>query len=143
MRLNLYKVGDIIHTRESTNPSNRYVGTWELIGQGKVMVGVDPNDADFNTVGKTGGEKTHKLKVEEIPNHPHSLQMAGTRLDANGDFIFRMQAGVGGNGGNFWNLGLARTGNGSHDASITSHCGDKAHNNVQPYETCYIWCRTA
>ena len=125
MRLNLYKVGDIIHTRESTNPSNRYVGTWELIGQGKVMVGVDPNDADFNTVGKTGGEKTHKLTVSEIPKHKHGIiwntsgpHAAHTLIDGGADAWIQTQ-------------------------ETAAAGGDQPHNNVQPYETCYIWCRTA
>lgn len=41
--------------------------------KGKVVIGKDPNDTDFNTLGKTGGEKTHKLTVEELAKHNHSI----------------------------------------------------------------------
>ena len=35
-----------------------YGGTWEAWGAGRVPVGVDPNDTDFNAPNKTGGSKT-------------------------------------------------------------------------------------
>ena len=39
--------------------------------RGKVTVGKDSTDTDFNTLGKTGGEKTHTLTVSEMPKHSH------------------------------------------------------------------------
>lgn len=39
----------------------------------RVGVGFNSNDTDFNTLGKTLGEKTHTLKVNEIPRHQHGL----------------------------------------------------------------------
>ena len=36
--------------------------------KGRVPVGLDSEDTDFNTLGKTGGEKTHKLKIDEKTN---------------------------------------------------------------------------
>ena len=35
--------------------------------KGRVPVGLDSKDTDFSTIGKTGGEKTHKLTIEELP----------------------------------------------------------------------------
>ena len=43
---------------------------WNIAG--RTIVGLDPNDTDFNAVGKIFGDKIHTLKVEEIPNHKHS-----------------------------------------------------------------------
>ena len=43
-------------------------GTWVPI-IGRVTVGVDPNDADFNAPEKTGGSKKHKHTVD---NHSHT-----------------------------------------------------------------------
>ena len=37
----------------------------------RVPVGKDENDTDFNTLGNTGGEKTHTLTIAEMPSHQH------------------------------------------------------------------------
>ena len=52
-----YPVGSIYQSTSSANPSTFMGGTWERFGNGRVLVGVDENDADFNTSGKTGGGK--------------------------------------------------------------------------------------
>ena len=39
--------------------------------KGKVPVGYDSNDNDFNALGKTGGEKKHTLTTTEMPSHSH------------------------------------------------------------------------
>ena len=44
---------------------------------GRFVVGYDANDGDYNAVGKTGGEKTHRLTVAEMPSHSHSITMWG------------------------------------------------------------------
>lgn len=40
--------------------------------QGKVVVGKDGNDTDFDTLGKAGGEKEHTLTIDEMPAHSHT-----------------------------------------------------------------------
>lgn len=40
--------------------------------KGRIPVGLDDNDVDFNGLGKIGGEKAHKLTLDEIPAHNHS-----------------------------------------------------------------------
>ena len=42
--------------------------------RGKVAVGRDSADTDFNALGKTGGAKTHTLTVAEMPSHTHTQQ---------------------------------------------------------------------
>ena len=37
--------------------------------KGRTIVGLDADDADFNTIGKTIGEKTHTLTVGELPEN--------------------------------------------------------------------------
>ena len=44
----------------NTNPSDIFPNTtWVVWGSGKVPVGVDSSDTDFNTSEKTGGAKSH------------------------------------------------------------------------------------
>ncbi len=48
--------------------------TWVAFGAGKVLVGLDSGDSDFDTAEETGGAKTdsHTLTISEIPAHTHS-----------------------------------------------------------------------
>lgn len=63
----VFPIGSIYITQNDTNPSEILkFGTWERV-KGKVLVGLDENDTDFNVIGKTGGEKTHKLSIAEMP----------------------------------------------------------------------------
>lgn len=39
--------------------------------KGRVPVGLDSDDTDFNSIGKIGGEKTHTLTVKELADHSH------------------------------------------------------------------------
>lgn len=78
-----------------------------------------------------------------MPEHNHSIHVAGTRLDVNGDNNFRVQVYTPTSGGDFWNLGLARSPQGSHDAAITATGNSKKHNNIPPYLAVYMWQRTS
>lgn len=42
--------------------------------RGRFIVGYHPSDADYNKWGNTGGEKTHRLTVEEMPSHSHMVR---------------------------------------------------------------------
>ena len=59
----LYPVGSIYsNVAVATNPATLLgFGTWTAFGAGRVMVGLDGDDEDFDTVGETGGAKTHTL----------------------------------------------------------------------------------
>jgi hypothetical protein len=55
----LYPVGAVYISTLSTNPATLLGrGTWSAFGAGRVPVGVDANDSDFDTAEKTGGTKT-------------------------------------------------------------------------------------
>ena len=70
----LYPVGKIYISVDSTDPGTLFGGTWELWGQGRVPVGVDAAQTEFETVEQTGGEKTHLLTSAEsgLPAHNHT-----------------------------------------------------------------------
>lgn len=58
--LSVYPVGSIYLSVNNVNPSTLFGGTWVAWGSGKVPVGVDTSDTDFDTVEETGGTKSHK-----------------------------------------------------------------------------------
>jgi hypothetical protein len=127
--LNLfYPVGAIYQSTNNTNPSTLMGGTWERFGNGRVLVGVDEADSDFNTSNKTGGEKKHTLTIAEMPSHSH-----GQVVTANyeGPAIRRDWSSDGSAG--IYSQGVQTEATG----------GGQAHNNLQPYITVYMWRRTA
>ena len=71
--LKIYPIGCIYMSVSSTNPSTLFGGTWVAWGSGKVPVGVNTDDTNFDEVEKTGGEKSHTLSVAEMAQHTHSI----------------------------------------------------------------------
>lgn len=91
-KIALPPVGQILMTANNVNPGTYYSGTtWIAWGSGRVPVGVNSSDGDFNTAEKTGGKKSvnlahehtvdrhvhstgsHALTVNEIPAHGHGF----------------------------------------------------------------------
>ena len=57
----VYPVGSVVTFGVSTNPATLFgFGTWAAIA-GKVIVGIDAGQEEFDTLDETGGEKTHQL----------------------------------------------------------------------------------
>ena len=48
---------------------------------GRVVVGIDAGQAEFNALGEKGGEKTHLLTAAEMPSHTH-IQNAHTHTQS-------------------------------------------------------------
>ncbi|HFU4459607.1 TPA: DUF859 family phage minor structural protein [Streptococcus suis] len=123
-----YPVGAIYQSTVNTNPATLMGGTWTRFGQGRVLVGVNENDADFNTSDKIGGTKTHKLTTDEMPVHSH-----GQHVTANsGGTSIRRDWSSDGAGGIY-----------DQGVQTKTAGGGRAHNNLQPYVTVYMWKRTA
>lgn len=122
----LYPVGSIYMSVNNTNPSTFFGGTWVSWGAGRVPVGVDTNDTDFATVEQTGGEKTHTLTVSEMPSHKHTVEAIGSGTTQQELTAF--------------NVGTTSGVDGYAGTDFTG--GGQAHNNLQPYITCYMWKRT-
>lgn len=122
-----FPVGSLYLTVGNEDPNQTIGGTWERI-KGRCIVGVDENDTDFNTVSKTGGEKTHTLTVDEMPAHNHNILGA-----------------MNGASGSSWcvSLNSDRSINWAITNGSENKGGGQAHNNLQPYYTAYIWQRTA
>ena len=87
---------------------------------GKIPVGLDISDISFNSLGKTGGEKTHTLTIDEMPNHTHKVNYVKSNITPLSD------PGISGYNGNNEGLG---------DTRVEYTGGNQAHNNLQPYIT--------
>ena len=128
-----YPVGTIIETTSEVSPAQLYGGTWEEFGKGKVLVGRDTSDSDFNTILKTGGEKQHTLSLNEIPSHDH--QLAKGSIDNSSSMSFAKNDGY---------LNSTVTTAGKYWWTKTTYMGgSQAHNNLQPYIVVYRWRRIA
>jgi hypothetical protein len=69
----IYPVGTIYMSASSTNPGTLFGGTWVAWGSGRVPIGVNSSDTDFNSVEKTGGSKTINLSHTHTgPSHTHT-----------------------------------------------------------------------
>jgi hypothetical protein len=120
----IYPVGSIyMNATSSTNPATLIgFGTWVAFGAGRVPVGIDSGDTDFDTAEETGGAKTHTLTVDEMPAHTHSVPNSGSQNNSfdSGTTVGNDVTGTSGSTG-----------------------GGQAHNNLQPYIVVYMWKRTA
>lgn len=123
-----YPVGSVYETMDSSfDPNKKWGGTWVRI-KGRVLVGVDENDAYFDVPEKTGGEKTHTLVVSELPQHTHANYAKRTNITIN-------------NSGNTHVTCHSSNSGATVGHNIGSTGEGVAHNNLQPYITCFIWKR--
>lgn len=127
-----YPIGSIYLSVKNTNPSSLFGGTWVAWGTGRVPVGIDTSQTEFNTVEKTGGAKTHKLTIAQMPSHRHSVSY--NNVNSAGTTSYPHATGGYGSQSTDTDLGF-------NQLSLTG--GGEAHNNLQPYITCYMWKRTA
>lgn len=64
-----FPVGSVFIGVVSTNPGTLLgYGTWSAIGAGRVLVGLDSGDTDFDAVEETGGAKTKTIAQANLPN---------------------------------------------------------------------------
>lgn len=123
---NVYPVGSIYMSVNSTNPKNLFGGTWEQI-QGRFLFGMNSS----YPAGSTGGEITHALTIDEMPEHNHTIYYPNS-------------------GGPYGNANICYPGDsGTNMTWCAEMCktaptgGGAAHNNMPPYLSVYIWKRTA
>jgi microcystin-dependent protein len=124
----------------TTYGSGDGVSTFNLPNiQGRIVAGLDPAQSEFQTLGLTGGEKTHTLTEGEMPTHSHVLTDPGhshilneqgqaSYVFANGVYIMTSELGLtGGTGTNVTSYPA------STNITLASTGGNLAHNNLQPY----------
>jgi microcystin-dependent protein len=88
---------------------------------GRVPVGRDAGQTEFDTLGETGGAKTVSLTEAQMPAHSHTV------TDSGGFTPSAINISVGGGGQGFY-------GRGASQVLFTDSKGSgTAHNNLQPY----------
>lgn len=138
-----YPVGAIYMSVVNTSPATLFGGTWAVWGTGRVPVAIDTSQTEFNTVEKTGGEKAHLLTEGETAVRAHGHTVSVFQLHNSGTG----SAAVAHSRGDGLAAGSAQANSSAtYFPSITPLGGSPAsdaHNNLQPYITCYMWKRTA
>lgn len=130
----VYPVGSIYFSINSTNPGTSLgFGTWGAFGAGRVPVGFDSGQTEFDADEETGGAKTVTLTSTEMPAHTHNGPAA-----SDGNMV------GGGSGGSAASISIGGAGYRVYSAPTTgSTGGGGAHNNLQPYIVVRMWKRTA
>lgn len=116
-------------------PASEIPPGWEPVPdedwKGRVPVVLNTGEAEFNTVGKVGGLKTHKLTISEMPIHGHRVR--GDNAGDSGGIPFSLNKnGVALTGASRSNGYLLKNGDGNNLVEVAG--GDAAHNNLQPYK---------
>lgn len=145
-----WPVGSVFTGVVATSPATLLgFGTWSAIASGKMLIGLDSGDTQFDTVEETGGAETVTLATTNLPDHVHTGTTSGqsqththTIPFSNGD-----QDGSGSNGA--VNGGSTTSGNASVDhthtisTSATTGANATAFSIMNPYFVVYFWKRTA
>lgn len=137
---NIYPVGSIYISTNSTSPALYYGGNWERI-KGQFLLGSD--DSTY-TLGATGGEAEHALTYAQMPNHRHIVGTKRIHDSADGYAdVYKSSMGT-------VEYPLARyNGSAYYDLDYTTYAGSYGrsddtgwpHNNMPPYLVVYIWKR--
>lgn len=122
----IYPVGSIYMSVNSTNPGTLFGGTWTQL-KDRFLLGA----GSTYTNGSTGGEASHTLTENEMPSHSHGQYVtvaSGGSLSANCDYDSYVS-------------GKARKS--AQNVSTDPTGGGNSHNNMPPYLVVYMWQRTS
>lgn len=129
-----YPVGSIYMSATLSTPAQVAAalgGTWVAWGSGRVPIGVNTSDTDFNTVEKTGGSKTNTHNHYTESSYDGNVLFVGQMLTPRTRIVSYRRA-------QFNPAGAADVGPMREDSTY-----DEAISIVQPYITCYMYKRTA
>lgn len=141
-------VGTILSNNQASfNPNSVYPGTkWSRYAQGRVLVGINENDGDFNTSGKTGGHKAlqahnHTASTGSAGNHNHRFK--GFVYLASTAYTYAAVSHTQ-QSGDPWAVPPSLEAAGAHTHTVSiNNAGSGNAQNLQPYVAVYMWIRTA
>lgn len=139
----IYPIGSIYISYTSTSPGSRFGGTWAAI-TGRFIYA--------NAGTSTGGSNSHKITINEMPNHHHAIlgtyggvNSGGGAQDAflygtpstSGKYVWTnsMSAYCGG--------GTSGNGRGDNADDTQQDLSNQATQYLPAYQTVYCWRRTA
>lgn len=126
----IYPVGSIYLSYNHVNPGTLFGGTWARIENAFLWA-----STASDTIGVTGGEKTHTLTVNEMPRHRHNVG-AYKSSDGNGSVLDAYTALVS-------TSNCADTTSKYYTSATLLSGGSQPHNNMPPYIQVSVWRRTA
>lgn len=154
----LYKVGDIFLTMNTENPADRFGGTWELIAQGRALIGVgsiEANTVDTHGSVTAGGFTATANERGGTYSHSHGRGNLAAAIGAVDSDVYSIGYYSGNvvSGGptetnryaygglNVKSYGGGETYTFNHYTPVYGNTG--ATNEVTPYLAVYIWKKTA
>lgn len=120
----------------------RYGGSGSVFNlpnlQGRVPVGLDATQGEFDNLGETGGAKTHTLITNEMPSHTHTGSTASAGVHSHNYFDNPIEVQDLAAGNYTWRRGsitntTTSAGDHTHTMNLNNAGGGAAHNNLQPY----------
>ena len=120
----VYPVGSIYMSINNVSPATLFGGKWVQI-KGRFLLGA----SDVYKANTTGGEATHALTTDEMPEHRHSIYYPNSG-GPYGDAAISYPEGSGTD--KTWEAEMCKT---------QSAGGSAAHNNMPPYLVVYMWRR--
>ena len=125
----VYPVGSIYMSINNVSPVTLFGGKWVQI-QGRFLLGA----SDVYKANTTGGEATHTLTANEMPEHAHYMASG----NSGGDSTWTPDAGS-------YLVDSVTTDKTTYWAQIgmNNAGGSAAHNNMPPYLVVYMWRRLA
>jgi hypothetical protein len=123
-----WPVGSVFTSVVDTNPATLLgFGTWSSIAEGRVLVGLDPNDTDFDVVEETGGAKDVQASAQTFAGDVNTTAAANTGATQRGTTTSTLALKA-------------------HTHTVTptgTNTPGAATSVVQPYFVVYFWKRTA
>lgn len=103
--------------------------------RGRVPVGLDSSQTEFNVLGETGGAKTHTLTTSEMPSHTHIQDAHSHNVQGNGVNMQLVDSNTADGSANRFRIaaGLPQLTAVAVAATNQNTGGGGAHNNLQPY----------